>query len=119
MNPTFQKILDRIQYLSELPDGWYDGDGLAPNDEVLQNVKKHLNHLLTKYESCPRPGLFPTTDGGVTAEWSSGDNITDVDFTTSGAIIVAWTNKTSMTHEDRELDANDLEAFSSLIISLL
>ena len=58
----------RLEELAKLEDGWYDGKGLAP-------AKKPLVRLGQLFETSfdadlPLPFLYPTTEGGVQAEWT-------------------------------------------------
>lgn len=60
-------VAAQLTDLAKLEDGWFDGDGLAP-DRVA------LAWLAERFERCwprdlPSPYLYPTVEGGVQAEW--------------------------------------------------
>lgn len=62
----------RLNYLSELEDGWYHGEGLAID-------KDGLDWFLLSYENyydknLMQPAIFPTVDGNIQAEWSKNLN---------------------------------------------
>jgi hypothetical protein len=64
-------IGSRLEELKPLKNGWLEGKGLAPKSE-------HLDWLTETFESSypddlPSPYLYPTPEGGVQAEWTSGD----------------------------------------------
>ena len=68
---AIRSISESIHHLEILKDGWFDGSGLAPKPEILSLVEMWLNSYFTN-SSYPFPYLYPTAEGGVTAEWSLG-----------------------------------------------
>ncbi len=61
----------RLGEIAQLKDGWLDGEGFAP-------AKDKLDWLAAEFEAgissgLPQPYLYPTTEGGIQAEWSLGD----------------------------------------------
>jgi hypothetical protein len=61
----------RLQEIAKLEHGWYDGKGLAPAKEPLVRLGQLFE---TNFDSnLPLPFLYPTTEGGVQAEWTLGD----------------------------------------------
>lgn len=77
--PPMSAVRRRLEELSRLQDGWLDGRGKAlPFDG--------LEWCAGLFESLPpplQPGLYPTAEGGVRAEWSFPGNEAslDVDIT--------------------------------------
>lgn len=63
-----QLLEQRLRQLSALPNGWLDGEGLAlPAGSI--------DWLIDGFASLSfniRPGLSPTPEGNITAEWSHG-----------------------------------------------
>jgi hypothetical protein len=64
-------IPSRLEELSNLDNGWLNGEGIALK-------KEHLNWFSDIFEenyesSLPLPYLYPTIDGGVQAEWAMED----------------------------------------------
>lgn len=59
---------ERLNELSNLEDGWYWGDGLAPTAAAI-NASRDLVNILPK--QLEDPGIFPTPDGGVLIEWAA------------------------------------------------
>jgi hypothetical protein len=64
-------IGSRLEEFKLLKAGWLEGKGRAPKSE-------HLDWLTETFESSypddlPSPYLYPTLEGGVQAEWTSGD----------------------------------------------
>lgn len=67
--PAFEQTLDAMKQLKQ---GWFDGqDGLPIDPALIENVKKLLFDFFQTH-SIVFPYLYPTTDGGVRAEWSWG-----------------------------------------------
>ena len=60
----------RVAELSQLRDGWLNGEGLALQPEGLQWLSDAFE-LNYDYE-LPLPHLYPTPEGGVQAEWMFG-----------------------------------------------
>ncbi|MCS7466416.1 hypothetical protein NZK35_06975 [Stieleria sp. ICT_E10.1] len=61
----------RLEEFKLLKNGWLEGKGRAPKSE-------HLDWLAEVFDSfypdeLPAPYLYPTPEGGVQAEWTSGD----------------------------------------------
>lgn len=70
MKFTDTKWAERLTYLSELEDGWYDNDdGEAISENALATTDRLLRELDT--ESFVVPGLFPSIDEGygISIEW--------------------------------------------------
>lgn len=61
-------VILRLEKLSELKDGWLDGDGHAPVSEQLDWLAAAFDQYFDA--DLPLPYLYPTTEGGVQAEWS-------------------------------------------------
>ena len=85
MNYTGTKWAERLNYLSTIEDGWYDGVGEAINPKVLDEA----NVLLSSLDS-PNfhvPALFPllndsdedefVDEGGISMEWVQRDSTLD------------------------------------------
>jgi hypothetical protein len=59
----------RMEQLSELRDGWYDGEGLSPNPLGLSRFESYFNENWTFEQALP--AIFPTVDGNIQLEWST------------------------------------------------
>jgi hypothetical protein len=62
-----KSLEDRIHALSLLEDGWLDGEGFAIPRSSVEWLIENLARLVF-YE---RPGLSPTPEGNIAAEWSN------------------------------------------------
>lgn len=78
-------IAYRLEELSQLENGWFNGTGIAP-------LKEHLDWFSELFENhfdttLPLPYLYPTFSGGIQAEWASGhyDVTLKVEFETKTA----------------------------------
>lgn len=58
----------RIQELSELEDGWFDGEGYAPTEESLKTAR-YLSSFLVEGKF----SFFPTETGGILVECKETD----------------------------------------------
>lgn len=67
--PTFEQTLESMKLLKQ---GWFDGEeGSAIAPILVDDIKIFLLDLFQNH-SIVFPYLYPTTDGGVRAEWSWG-----------------------------------------------
>jgi len=72
---------ERLQYLSNLEDGWLDGYGKRSRPEATQAVENLLSALFpddAEY-GAKRPGIFPQEDGGITVEWYVANQLISVE----------------------------------------
>lgn len=82
-NPADLVALDeRFRMLEGLQQGWLDGEGSAPTPAALHNARTVMAEFLRL--DAPLPRLYPTPDGGVQAEWTSGDYELSVTFEPDG-----------------------------------
>lgn len=88
-----------LEALAELEEGWLDGKGRAPD-------KTQLAWLSTAFDtfygpSLPLPYLYPTAEGGVQVEWSSGDWEISLEIDLAGQVAEwqALNLKTQACHE--------------------
>lgn len=65
------KWAKRLTELSELEDGWYDGEGKAISEEAMNTADKIL-HTLNIEGTLSIPGIFPSLEegDGLGLEWS-------------------------------------------------
>ena len=79
-----------LEKLMSLKDGWYDGDGLAPDKDRLEEVWRRL------FKSWPdglsRPCVVPTQEGGLLFSWENmlAQPTVDYDMKTDRAWFHAW-----------------------------
>ncbi|MDR3087257.1 MAG: hypothetical protein LBU45_04825 [Azoarcus sp.] len=60
-------IVTRFDELAALEDGWYDGEGLAPDKENLATIAEYLTGAYP--EDLPLPAIVPTPEGDLLLEW--------------------------------------------------
>lgn len=61
----------QMDQLTQLKDGWLDGQGIAPDPDMLNWLSSEFDS--NYHPDLPLPYLYPTADGGVQAEWT-GNN---------------------------------------------
>jgi hypothetical protein len=105
-------IEGRLSSMKAARDGWLDGDGLAPAAPALDKAYRTLAELLRL--DVPRPRLYPTADGGVQAEWSTGRFEVSITFDAGGAVFAAATD--TETGGDEELKDAAAELLARLIL---
>ena len=66
-----RELAERIEEFRSLKDGWMGEGSIAP---VVGDLDRIVESFANHY-SCdlPLPQLFPTSDGGVSAEWEVND----------------------------------------------
>ena len=99
-------IRGRLHELRRLEDGWLDGDGKVPGSDELEWLAAGFEQHYP--DDLPLPYLYPTTEGGVQAEWSLSDNeiSLEVNLVTHQA---DWHRLDQETHADyvRELNLDN------------
>lgn len=61
----------RLEELSQLKQGWLDGEGTPPNIRGIEWLSKTFDENFNP--TMPLPATFPTPDGGIQFEWSLDD----------------------------------------------
>ncbi len=71
----------RMEELKSLKDGWYDGLGIAPPADKLDQLAGDFNDYYP--DTLPSPYVYPVAEGGIRLEWSLGqaEVSVEVDFT--------------------------------------
>lgn len=69
----------RLNELSNLEDGWYDGEGLAPTNVALYIAEEVATEVVAAFPSV-KYGLYPMFDGGVEMEMSTHTCDIDMEF---------------------------------------
>lgn len=80
-------VLDRLQRLSKLTEGWDSYGGHAPTDKSLFTALAVIANVL-QYES-QAPLIFPLSEGGVQLEWHRGGEELEI-RTSAGGMISAF-----------------------------
>lgn len=67
-------VATRLEELKALRNGWLDGNrkSIAPSESLMKWLTVHFDNNYP--EDLPLPYLYPTTEGGIQAEWSLGDH---------------------------------------------
>lgn len=63
-------IEEQIGELKVLTDNWLDGEGKAPQAELIAKTAEWINNAFDKIFD-PLPNIFPTPEGGIEWEWVS------------------------------------------------
>lgn len=75
----FEALSTRMEELRKLETGWLDGTGEAPDLAGLDWLHEHLDTLMRDY-GVPFPRLYPTTEGGIQAEWEGAKWEIEVEY---------------------------------------
>ena len=106
-------VPSRLEEFKVLRDGWLEGEGLAPNHDGLDWLASTFDDQFPN--DLPLPYLFPTEDGGVRAEWASGEHSVslDIDLVNHKAY---WHHVNLVSDEDdlRHLDLESQESWAWL-----
>ena len=68
----------RLDELRSMTDGWMNGEGRAPSQAGLDWLSDSFERNFPR--DVPLPYIFPTSDGGVLAEWSLGSAGVEFEF---------------------------------------
>lgn len=75
----------RLDELSALTDGWLDGSGKSVSKPAMRAAETLL--FLVADEALPRPGIFPTEEGGLHLEWDDAKD-SEIVVDPSGVILL-------------------------------
>lgn len=103
---------DRLAELGRLPQGWLDGEGEAPEPASLRSARAMLMQMVTL--GTQRPRVYPTPEGGVQAEWTTGSREISLTFEPGGAVTAAAINTASGAEE--ELEDGDAEQLARFVL---
>ena len=73
----------RLEELSTLRDGWFDGEGTAPTRATIDHAASSIRSL-TAEGNVPTPYLYPTPEGDIRAEWPLADGEITATFDATG-----------------------------------
>ena len=73
----------RLTEFASLPSGWDDGEGAQISSVALDASQKLLHAIDTA--GVERPGIFPTSGGGVLVEWAGLDGVRSIEVLSDGA----------------------------------
>lgn len=107
-------VAARCEELTQLKDGWLDGEGKAPSKEGLQSFLAAWNGADTV--ALPLPHIYPTPEGGVQMEWTQGDweISAEVELETLRTELLA-VNVTTRASHDKEVALNTAEGWPALM----
>lgn len=77
-------VLDRLQHLSKLTEGWDSYGGHYPSDESIFTALVVMSHVL-EYDSSA-PAIVPLSEGGVQVEWYGNGEELEIRVGVSGEI---------------------------------
>jgi hypothetical protein len=103
----------QLEQIAQLKDGWLDGQGLAPDLDMLSWLSSEFDS--NYHPDLHLPYLYPTADGDVQAEWT-GNNweiSLEIDLKNKKAEFLA-VNVLSREVKEKEIDLNDLSGWSEL-----
>jgi hypothetical protein len=110
-------LVARFDELAQLEDGWYDGEGLAPDRENFDHFAQRFSGFYP--EQIPLPAIVPKQDGGILLEWNAdGDPSVDVDLRAGYASFHAFGRQDEDVEADFDLgDDNAWERFWTFLSS--
>jgi hypothetical protein len=99
------KLLQRLDELAALRDGWLDGAGRSPATGVIGALREIAGELFASDNAPLR--LYPTPEGGVQLEWRSGTTESSVEVKADLSIYAVEVD--TATGETREREENRFE----------
>lgn len=97
-------ISARLDEISQLQNGWFEGSGMAPNPDSLSRFSEKL--IADYPEKLPIPLIISKQDGNLLFEWKAeGDPSLDIDLTNLEASYHAFGANDEDVERDFQLDA--------------
>lgn len=123
MTYTGTKWAERLNYLAEIEDGWYDGEGESVSLEVLDQADSILRALDSPDFNVP--AMFPLLQddidkGGIAMEWSmkQSPHLLNLQISNSLSYEIFWLNFETRDYSLLEIDSFD-EAMQTLRENLI
>jgi hypothetical protein len=99
---TIQDFRARFIYLRDLSAGWLDGGGEAPVHTLLVEARDYLLEQHRRF-ALPLPHVYPTPEGGISAEWTIGSHMLSLSWEPDGALLFDDTDLESGTNTTKDL----------------
>jgi hypothetical protein len=101
---TYGSIAHEIRSFLDLEEGWLDGDG----NSISKNAAEEILHVLAGLadEGQPAPTVWPTTEGGVRAEWRLQDSETVLEVSSAVPKFYAF-QRFYVSSEVTDIELND------------
>ena len=89
-----QELIEEIESIASLSNGWYDEESVAPIKTAIQGARSLAAPLL--FYGLPFPHAFPLPDGGVSLEWTLASVEASVTFhrSSESATVASWDSHT-------------------------
>ena len=100
-----------------MKDGWLEGGGVAPSLDGLDWLASTFDRHFP--DDLPLPYLYPTSEGGVEAEWSLGSQsvIFEVDLATHWGDWLCF-DKQSDSEDTRSLNLDTADSWTWLVAEI-
>lgn len=111
-----KSISDRLEYLSTVEDGWFEGRGVALDKAGLRWLDNQVaDHFVST--DLPLPFIFPTVPGGVMVEWSTErfEGAIEIDLEARTGLWVDVDLETGESIDDQILDLDSADGWQWLI----
>lgn len=109
-------ISDRLEYLSTVEDGWFEGRGVALDKAGLLWLDQRMaDHYVAT--DLPLPFLCPSESGGVIGDWSLDRHVCGIEIDLT-ARTGSWFDVDRETHEgidERILDLDSADGWQWLV----
>ena len=109
-------ISDRLEYLSTVEDGWFEGRGVALDRAGLLWLDQRMaDHYVAT--DLPLPFLYPSESGGVIGDWSLENFVCGIEIDLT-ARTGSWFDVNRETHEgidERILDLDSADGWQWLV----
>lgn len=107
----------RLEEFRAMTDGWYNGDGTAPQLAGLNWLAADFDRYYP--DDIPLPHTYPTPEGAIEMEWSIGDHsvVLEIDLSTRQASYLGFDNRTDG-EDSRSLDLGSQEGWAWLAITI-
>lgn len=100
------EIANKLEEISELEDGWFEGGGSAPDSSRLDRVSSFLIDLYP--EKLALPAIVPTPEGNLLLEWNTpGNPSLDIRLETMVGEYHSFDTEGRDVEDDFQLDTED------------
>lgn len=104
----------RINYLSKIPNNWYNEHSKAPQKNLLFSFNEIFNSYYSSHLQLP--AIFPTVEGNIQLEWKKNNKniLLDIDLTTLTSKFFYYNDNDDSDEHEETINLKMKEGWSSL-----
>ena len=108
-------LIEKIDELAELPNGWRYGEGVSLSDKAIKIAKRIYNEISFSWPK-PKTDVFPGTDGSLSVVFYKGDSCIEILVSAEGRLDI--TKEVGEGFAFEEVESKQDITFNDVIVSI-